>query len=99
MSQVKSYFERYPNSNEVFENGGKLFHERGAADSYGQSETTRYTRQQVEKEEEAATELKSEVSETTASDESSNPETKSEVPETNAEKATTQKTTSKTSTK
>lgn len=45
MSKVNSFFERYPNSNEVFENGGKLFHDRGAADSYGKSETKKYIRE------------------------------------------------------
>jgi len=49
MDKIKSYFERYPNSNEVFENGGKLFHNQGAAESFGQGETTKYTREQVEK--------------------------------------------------
>ena len=44
MQKVKDYFKRYPNNSEVFENGGKLFHTRGAADSFGGSETKRYTR-------------------------------------------------------
>ncbi len=43
-TKLKDYFERYPNSNECYENGGVLFHDRGAADSYGQGETRRYTR-------------------------------------------------------
>lgn len=43
-TQLKDYFERYPNSNECYVNGGVLFHDRGAADSYGQGETRRYTR-------------------------------------------------------
>ncbi len=47
MKKVKDYFERYPNSNEVFENGGKLFHTRGAADSFGKGETKRHTRAEV----------------------------------------------------
>jgi len=50
MEKIKDYFERYPNNNEVFECGGKLFHTRGAAQSYGKGEITRYTREQVEKE-------------------------------------------------
>lgn len=52
MEQVKSYFKRYPKSNEVFENGGILFHTKGAADSYGKTTTQHYTREQVEKTEE-----------------------------------------------
>jgi len=49
MEKIKNYFSRYPNNSEVFENGGKLFHTRGAAHSYNQGDTTRYTREQVEK--------------------------------------------------
>lgn len=51
MEQIKSYFKRYPKSNEVFENGGILFHTKGAADSYGKATTVHYTRNQVEKKE------------------------------------------------
>lgn len=46
-TQLKDYFERYPNSMEVYVNGGVLFHDRGAADSYGQGETKRYTRADI----------------------------------------------------
>jgi len=46
-TQLKDYFERYPNSMEVYVNGGVLFHDRGAADSYGQGETRRYTRADI----------------------------------------------------
>ncbi|MDR2472148.1 MAG: hypothetical protein LBD53_01110 [Tannerella sp.] len=42
--KLKDYFERYPASEEVFENGGVFFHTRGAAESFGKGETTRYTR-------------------------------------------------------
>lgn len=49
MEKLKDYFSRYPQSNEVFENNGVLFHTRGAADSYGNaSDTKRYTRTEVE---------------------------------------------------
>jgi hypothetical protein len=50
MEKIKDYFKRYPNNDEVFENGSKLFHTRGAADSFGKSETKRYTRGEAEKE-------------------------------------------------
>lgn len=46
-SAIVDYFSRYPNSMEVYVNGGVLFHDRGAADSYGQSETKRYTRADI----------------------------------------------------
>ena len=46
-TQLKDYFERYPNSMEVYVNGGVLFHDRGAADSYGRGETKRYTRADI----------------------------------------------------
>ena len=49
MEKLQSYFKRYPASQEVYENGGQLFHNRGAADSYGRSETKKYTRKDVEK--------------------------------------------------
>ena len=49
--KIKSYFDRYPNSNECFENGGILFHTSGAADSYGKGDTTKYTRAQLKTEE------------------------------------------------
>jgi hypothetical protein len=45
--KIKDYFARYPNSQEVYENGGVLFHERGYADSYGKTETKKYTRQSL----------------------------------------------------
>lgn len=46
--KLKDYFTRYPQSDEVYENNGVLFHTRGAADSYGSAnETVRYTRNQV----------------------------------------------------
>jgi len=45
--KLKDYFTRYPNNDEVFENNGVLFHNRGAADSFGNAkETVRYTREQ-----------------------------------------------------
>lgn len=47
MEKVKDYFKRYPLSPEVYENGGVLFHNRGAADSHGAEETKKYTRKQV----------------------------------------------------
>ncbi|MDR3328403.1 MAG: hypothetical protein LBT04_09935 [Prevotellaceae bacterium] len=46
--KVKDYFVRYPNSSEVYENGGVLFHERGYADSYGKTETKKYLRDELE---------------------------------------------------
>lgn len=46
--KLKDYFTRYPNNDEVFENNGVLFHNRGAADSFGNAkETVRYTRAKV----------------------------------------------------
>jgi hypothetical protein len=50
MEKLKDYFKRYPVSQEVYENGGQLFHNRGAADSYGKGETKKYTRQSVNSE-------------------------------------------------
>lgn len=44
LSPVIDYFERYPHSEECYENGGILFHDRGSADSYGKTETEKYTR-------------------------------------------------------
>lgn len=46
-AKIKSYFERYPKNDEVFENGGVLFHTKGAADSFGKSETKKYTRAEL----------------------------------------------------
>lgn len=46
-TKLKDYFERYPNSTECYENGGVLFHDRGAADSYGRGDTKRYARADV----------------------------------------------------
>ena len=51
MDKIKSYFSRYPKSDECFENGGLLFHNRGAADSYGKTETKRHTRSQLKDDE------------------------------------------------
>lgn len=48
MEKIRDYFNRYPVAQEVFENGGILFHTRGAADSYGKTDTTKYTRSQAE---------------------------------------------------
>lgn len=48
MEKIKDYFKRYPSSEEVYENGGQLFHNRGAADSYGKGETKRTTRKEIE---------------------------------------------------
>lgn len=48
MEKIKDYFKRYPVSQEVYENGGILFHTRGAADSYGTGETKRHTRKEAE---------------------------------------------------
>lgn len=48
--RLNDYFKRYPTSKEVFENGGVLFHSRGAADSFGKSETKKYTRKSSQKE-------------------------------------------------
>lgn len=46
--KVKDYFKRYPTSGECYVNGGLLFHTRGAADSYGKSETKKYTRNELQ---------------------------------------------------
>lgn len=48
MDKIRDYFRRYPVSQEVYENGGSLFHTRGSADSYGKAETKRFTRKEVE---------------------------------------------------
>ncbi len=46
--KLKDYFTRYPNNDEVFENNDVLFHNRGAADSFGNAkETVRHTRAKV----------------------------------------------------
>jgi hypothetical protein len=46
--KLKDYFTRYPHNDEVFENNGVLFHNRGAADSFGDAkETVRHTRAKV----------------------------------------------------
>lgn len=46
--KLKDYFTRYPNSDEVYENDGVLFHNRGAADSFGNAkETVRHTKAKV----------------------------------------------------
>ena len=47
MEKIKDYFDRYPQSDEVFENDGVLFHTRGAADSYSKGDTVKYTRAKV----------------------------------------------------
>ena len=47
MDKIKDYFKRYPNSSEVFECGGLLFHTRGAAESYGKGDVKRYVRERV----------------------------------------------------
>ncbi|MDR1199053.1 MAG: hypothetical protein LBK94_08615 [Prevotellaceae bacterium] len=49
MEKIKDYFERYPNSNECFEAGGRLFHTHGAAISFG-SDVKKWTRADVKKE-------------------------------------------------
>lgn len=48
-SALEDYFKRFETSKEVYENGGKLFHDRGSADSYGKTETAKYTRSQLTK--------------------------------------------------
>jgi hypothetical protein len=48
MEKIKDYFNRYPNSEEVYENGGVLFHNRGDADSYAKGDTKKYTRKEAE---------------------------------------------------
>lgn len=53
MEKLKDYFKRYPASQEVYENGGQLFHTRGAADSYGKGQTKKYTRKEVCSEQQA----------------------------------------------
>ena len=47
MENLKDYFNRYPNNNEVFENDGVLFHDRGSAESYGKGDVTKHTRTKV----------------------------------------------------
>lgn len=46
--KIKNYFKRYPHSNEVFEKGGLLFHNKGAAESYPKGELKKHIREQVE---------------------------------------------------
>lgn len=48
MEHIKDYFKRYPNSDQVFECDGVLFHTNGGAQSYGKGDVTKYTRKQVE---------------------------------------------------
>ena len=47
MEKIKDYFKRYPLSNEVYECGGVLFHDRGAAESFGKGDVTKHTRESV----------------------------------------------------
>lgn len=42
--KIESFFRRYPGSTEVHENGGKLFLNKGVADSYAKTETKKYER-------------------------------------------------------
>jgi len=58
MEKVKDYFKRFPNSDEVFESGGKFYHSRGAADSYGNGDVKKHTRKEVESKKIADTENK-----------------------------------------
>lgn len=46
MNKIKDYFNRYPQSNEVYETDGVLFHTEGAAQSFGKGEITKHTRQE-----------------------------------------------------
>ena len=48
MEKIKDYFKRYPLSNEVYECAGVLFHNRGAAESYGKGDVTKHTRESIE---------------------------------------------------
>ena len=45
--KLQSFFERHSLADIVYENGGVLFFDRGAADSYGKSQTAEYTRAQI----------------------------------------------------
>ena len=47
MDKIRDYFNRYPNNDEVFECGGVLFHNEGAALSYGKGVVKRYTRAEL----------------------------------------------------
>jgi len=47
MENIKDYFNRYPHNDEVYETDGVLFHNRGAAESYGKETPVRYTRAKV----------------------------------------------------
>lgn len=48
IDKLQDYFERYPQSEEVYVTDGLLFHKRGMAESYGSGEAKRYTRKEVE---------------------------------------------------
>ena len=45
--KVKSFFDRHPNINEVFECGGKLYYTRGAADSNGNGKVKTFYRKDL----------------------------------------------------
>ena len=47
LTRLTAHFAAYPSSNEVYVAGGRLFHGRGAADSFA-ADTVRYTRVEVE---------------------------------------------------
>lgn len=43
-AQVREYFERYPDQDAFYENGGKLFLSMSGAESYGKTVTVKHTR-------------------------------------------------------
>ena len=47
LTRLTAHFKAHPSRGEVYVAGGRLFHERGAADSFA-ADTVRYTRQEVE---------------------------------------------------
>lgn len=47
LTRLTAHFAAYPSRREVYVAGGRLFHERGAADSFA-ADTVRYTRVDVE---------------------------------------------------
>ncbi len=45
---INDYFDRYPDHNELFENGGKIFLSKSGAESFGATVTVTHTRQVAE---------------------------------------------------
>lgn len=47
-AQVREYFERYPDQDAFYENGGKLFLSMSGAESYGKTVTVKHARPMAE---------------------------------------------------